>query len=177
MRTALNERTYKGLLCLRISPNARGARVWITGSIGAHPNVSSLPFWGSPLLLSHSAQTTCSSSVLSCGSGADPLENPQSPGLPCLKEEKIKSQSKGRWLNPNKVIGFEMLLTWHQTGITTSWAWTITVNSVKDNEWPEAPISGMSNRKTSFTSYHSLWATLLFSTAMNHICVKPSTPK
>lgn len=53
--------TYKSLLCLWISPYARGAWVWIAGSIGTHPHFSSLAIWGSPLLLSHSAQTTYSS--------------------------------------------------------------------------------------------------------------------
>lgn len=75
--------TYKRLLCLCISPDAWGAWVRIAGSIGTHPHFSSLAIWGSPLLLSHSAQTAYSSQLSVVGQARILWSVLRAPGPAC----------------------------------------------------------------------------------------------
>lgn len=129
--------TYKSLLCLRIPPYAWGAWVWIAGSISTHPHFSSLAIRGSPLLLSHSAQTTRFSQMVSSGSGADR----QSPGprLPYLeggtnKKRVVRTvRQTFRW----KSEGFflSMFLTNISQGF---WPDEFGLFGLKDKEWPGA---------------------------------------
>lgn len=78
---ALN--TYKSLLCLWTSPYPWGARVRVAGSIGTHPRFSSLAIWGSPLVLSHSAQTTYSSQSSVAGQARVLWSILRAPGPSC----------------------------------------------------------------------------------------------
>lgn len=104
------------------------------------------------------AESFCSDnvflSIVSRGSGADPLKHPQSPeaSLPCLEGgRRMKEDRKNirEIFKSKSQCFFKMLLTNISQGLLMMSLGCL--NSVKDNEWPGASMLRKLNRGTSIT--------------------------
>ncbi len=123
------------------------------------------------------AESFCSGnvflSILSRGSGADPLRRPQSPGpsLPCLEE--------GRWKRTERTVR-EMFESKTERFYKCCWLTSHRdynmmsldgLDSVKDNEWPGASMLRKLKRREMYYYLSHCFSHIDFSAIMNHSCL------
>ncbi len=157
--------TYKSLLCLCISPYAWGAWVWITGSIGTHPHFSSLAMWGSPLLLSHSAQTPYSSQSSVAGQARILWSVLRAPGPACHawreEDEREKKEQLERCLSQRVNVVIFFSCSWLTSQRDHNMMSSDCLDPVKDNEWPGASMLRKLIKETSTFIFYTVSATLI----------------